>query len=560
MPVTEVIVKHFKRFEDQRFVLDEAVVLAGPNNMGKTTLLQAILTWKFGLERWIAQRGEASPSVRSGVSITRQELTAMPLREMNLMWHDRRVAAGGKGTAARMVEISVRGIERAKSWEYALEFQYANSELLYVRPAGALDRTTELPAPPAAAREMRVVHVPAMAGLARDEPVHDRRYQEHLIGQGRAGECLRNLLLEVADEPAWEELVGHMHELFRVELQRPAPGDPFIVCEYREAGRGRPMDLANAGSGLLQVLLVLAFFYARPATVLLMDEPDAHLHVILEKEVYELLRRIAAERGSQLIIASHSEILLDATDPERVLAFIGDEPRRLTTPVERDRLREALKRLTTTDLLLARDVGGVLYLEWESDERILSVLAETLDHPAQGFLKRPYVHRLGGRMLREAKEHFFALQAVSPAAGGLCILDGDNREEPDEETTRSGLKVLRWRRYEIESYLLIPEAIGRYCTRGEPAEDLFSQAAHESVDTALADYLAERILRDPLGDHELLRSAKASDDLLMPLLRDAGRPTPKRDLYLLARELTPAEIHPEIAEKLDAIAELAADD
>jgi hypothetical protein len=33
------------------------------------------------------------------------------------------------------------------------------------------------------------------------------------------------------------------------------------------------------------------------------------------------------------------------------------------------------------------------------------------------------------------------------------------------------------------------------------------------------------------------------------------RPTPKKDLYLLAARMTPAEIHPEVREKLDRLAE-----
>ena len=88
----------FKRFRDQSFELHDSIVLAGPNNAGKSTLLQAIATWKFGLDHWLAQREGGSKGVkRTGVALTRRDFTAVPIREMNLLWKDR-VVSGGEGT------------------------------------------------------------------------------------------------------------------------------------------------------------------------------------------------------------------------------------------------------------------------------------------------------------------------------------------------------------------------------------------------------------------------------------------------------------------------------
>ena len=168
------------------------------------------------------------------------------------------------------------------------------------------------------------------------------------------------------------------------------------------------------------MLLLLAFLYARPATVILLDEPDAHQHVILQKQVYDLVRKVAGERNGQLILATHSEVLLDATEPARVLGFFSDIPRALASEAERDRLREALKCVTTTDLLLGQEVGSVLYVESETDERILATWARILDHPAQHFFARPFVYWLGGRSLREAKAHLFALRAAFPHIRAVC--------------------------------------------------------------------------------------------------------------------------------------------
>lgn len=553
--ITSVTVRHFKRFEDEEFGLEDSIVLAGPNNEGKTTLLQAIALWKFGLDRWMEQRGESTAKKRIGVPITRQQLTTMPLREMNLMWTDRTVAAGTRGTAGRKIEFIVQGRTGGDDWRYGLEFQYQSAEMVYVRPT---EDSADAP-PPQAAQDLSVVHIPALSGIEREETRHDRGYQDMLLGQGRSGEILRNLLVEVSgNEGHWDALVRHMRELFGIELQPPAysPGQPFIVCEYLPAHGDRPLDLASAGSGLLQVLLILGFYYARPATVLLMDEPDAHLHVILQKEVYGLIRRVAAQRGSQLVVATHSEVVLDATDAERVLAFIGEHPRRLASKGDRDRLREALKRLTTTDLLLANDVGAVLYLEGDSDESILGAWARVLEHSAQRFLQRPYVDALQGRRPRDAAAHFFALQAAVPHIQGLCVLDRDSREMDENHTTAPGLRILHWNRYEIENYLLVPSAIRRYCAeRADQPGGLFAHALADEVEKALADEFPPAALRDPLRDHEFLRTMKASE-FLVSLLEQCGVPTSKSDLYLIAATMQPHEVHPDVIAKLDEIAQL----
>ena len=556
--IRRLTLRNFKRFREQSFELADSVVLAGPNNAGKSTLLQAIATWKLGLDRWVAQREGGRAVKRSGVAITRGDFTAAPLREMNLLWEDRKVTGpAGMSDTRRLIEISVEGEVDGASWTCGIEFQYANREVVYARPHGAknLDREAIRSFPPSPAQALGIVHVPPLSGIERDEPRRDRGMQDLLVGQGRPGEILRNLLFEIAerkDTDSWQALARHVQELFRIQLIEPAysPAQPYIVCEYRESGHGRPLDLANAGSGTLQVLLMLAFLYARPATVVLLDEPDAHQHVILQRQVYDLIRGVARKRGGQVILATHSEVVLNATQPDRVLGFFGEVPRALAGVDERDRLREALKRVTTTDLLLGKDIGAVLYVEGETDEKILREWARMLDHRAREFFERPFVHWLGGRSLREAKAHFFAMRAAFPDLGAVCLLDGDNRDEPDEETTRAGLVVLRWRRYEIENYLLQPGAIARFASMGFP---LIGPRVEAEVDEGFWRQVPRGT--DLFGDHVSLVRVKASDEFLVPLLERLERPMPKKDLYLLAAAMNRDELHREVTEKLDRIAD-----
>lgn len=347
--IRKVTLKNFKRFTEEIFELEDLVVLAGPNNAGKSTLLQGIATWKFGLERWMSQQKAAAKSARvkrTGAAVTRGDFVSVPLREMNLLWRGRRVADGpGK---PRRIEIVVEGFADEEDWTCGLEFEYANREMVYVRPQDAknLDEDVLRDFPPEPVRSLGIVHVPPLMGIKPEEPRHNRGMQDLLVGQGRPGEILRNLLFEVAErgEGEWNDFAAHIKDLCGIEMLKPiySPAQPYIRSEYQESGLPRPLDLSNAGSGTLQVLLLFAFLYARPAAVILLDEPDAHQHIIWQRQVYDLIRRVARQRGGQVIVATHSEVLLETTEPERVLAFVGDAPRALTSKFERDQLREAL--------------------------------------------------------------------------------------------------------------------------------------------------------------------------------------------------------------------------
>ena len=561
--IRRVSVRYLKMFEDETFDLSEHIVLAGPNNSGKTTLLQAISLWNLALQKWLAERGPESGSKarkRTGVAVPRKELTAIPLRELRLLWTNtstalrkHELARGQKLGHPRVLAISLSGGTTSNPWTLTFEFHYQSSELLYVKPA-----PEDIESLPAVKDNLTIVHVPPFSGIGTEETRYDRPYQDGLIGQGKPGDLVRNLLLEVYQRDTgdgWGALCEDIEDVFGYRLLPPQyEGRRFVLCEYLPGipkGKGTDglprLDIASAGSGFHQVLLLIAFFYARPATVLLLDEPDAHLHVILQKEIHDRLRRIAARRQCQLIIATHSKVLVDATSPDQILSFYR-RPHRLLVDTERDQVREALKRMTAMDILLAEQSPGVLYVESESDFNLLRAWARVLKHPLKEWLTNsPFWRSNQGFHPREARAHFFALRAVKPQQKGYLLLDGDNRDLPDREVTAEGLTVGRWTRYESESYLVHPAVLRRY------AEHVAGPLFAEPGDQYLRDELPGAVLREPLGDHDYLNRTPASKTLLPGFFKAIQTHLPKRDYYFIAEQMKPQEIAHEVKQKLDDI-------
>jgi predicted ATPase len=520
--IRRVAIRRFKRLEEIAFELPGHVVLAGPNNTGKSTVLQAIAAWDLALERWkrlhdFQRRGGAYPKA----PIARQAFSAVPLRAFDLLWRERSYRGN--------IEIEV---ESSEGWTITMELIPDSTEQIYVRPKSDIE--------PGELRSARLatVFVPAMSGLSTEEPVYQRPKIDQLLGQARPGEVLRNLLVEVnQSEEAWTALQESIRRLFGYELLAPNAEGADILAEYRTGPQAAKLDIASAGSGFQQVLLLLTFLNTRPASVLLLDGPDAHLHVILQDAVYGELRSVAARQNSQLVIATHSEVIVNAVEPSELWVLL-QAPRRLADVTERARLVDALRMLSNTEIMLAAEAPGILYVDGHTDLDLLREWARILQHPAYDLLTRLLFWRPNVAETRpggvgvSAKDHYEALKLVREDLPGLQLLDGDARPEiPDTPITGQGLQRLRWRRYEIESYLIHPASLERF--------------VEEKVGPGDHSLSARQDLRAYL--EKTFRSSSF-------LLSAAGLPGfPYTRYHEMAAVMRPEEIHPEVIEKLDAL-------
>src|SRR5204862_6070707 len=157
----------------------------------------------------------------------------------------------------------------------------------------------------------------------------------------------------------WASLQDSIRRLFGFELDPPDATGANILAEYRERADGPRLDVASAGSGFQQVLMLLTFLHTRPGAVLLLDEPDAHLHMILQDAIYGELRSVAMRQHSQLVIATHSEVIINTVEPRELCAML-DQPRMLADSQEKVRLIQSLGVLTNTDILESLEGSRIL--------------------------------------------------------------------------------------------------------------------------------------------------------------------------------------------------------
>lgn len=563
--ITRFRISNFKRLTEAVLELGSAAVFIGPNNSGKTTALQAMALWDIGWKRWAEKREKGSPGKRPGVTINRRDLSAIPIPSSRLLWNDLHtqdtmVQEGKQRTEKVYITLTAEGIDDDKPWMCSLEFYYANEESFYCRLKDSDDGLI-----PEAVRRHNVVFLPPMSGLAEREHRKEAGEISVLIGEGQTAQVLRNLcwqLFSREDKRAWSTLIGHIENLFHITLQ-----DPTYIKEraelsltYKEKS-GVELDLSSSGRGCQQVLLLLSYMLANPGAVLLLDEPDAHLEILRQRDVYNLLTEIAAANGSQIVAASHSEVVLqEAAERDVVMAFVG-KPHRIDTR-SRSQVKKALESIRMADYYLAEQKGWMLYLEGSTDLAILRRLAERLDHPAKAVLHDlvPVVY-LGSNKPQEARDHFQGLREAKADLAGFALFDRLDKELH----TGSQLTECMWTRREIENYLVTPASLRAFVQQGLREDDLIEQAERKNRLEILEASLAEIIHAlsitnkpDPWG-----ADIKVTDDFLDPLFKlfyeRLGIPqqTFKRDYHGLADVIPVEEIAPEVASMLDDILEVA---
>ena len=568
--LTRLRVRNFKRFGELVVELGNPVVFIGPNNSGKTSAMQALALWDVGLKRWNERRaGRKTPEKRPGVTVNRRDLVSIPVPAANLLWRNLRVRDvrtmdGRQRISNIRIDIVVDGVTNDRAWTCGLEFDYANEESFYCRPLRVGGESPERMAVPDEAAKVRIAFLPPMSGLAATEARLDAGSVNVRIGEGRTAEVLRNLCYTVHQEreDQWAQLVAWTRRLFGAELQPPryVPERGEITMSYREGGTA--LDLSSAGRGLQQTLLLLAYLYANPGSLLLLDEPDAHLEILRQRQSYHLLSEVARDTGCQVIAASHSEVILnEAAGRDTVVAFVG-APHRIDR--RGSQTLQALTEIGFEQYLQARETGWVLYLRSSTDLAVLQAFARRLGHDvASEALSRPFVRYVANNP-SEVTRHYEGLREAVPALRGIALFD----RMPDGPPDLVPVERLVWERREIGNYLCTRRTLEAYAAESSDVDrlgSLFAPPEVERRNAAMQDAIAEVEAELAANGTAPPWSAdlKAGEQVLEPILaaffRKLDLPVANRSMHELAEHVPEDEIAPDITRKLDAIAQVAAD-
>lgn len=565
--ITKVLIENFKKLEKVEFGLAQSVVLIGPNNAGKSTIFQALCLWEIGVTNFIQAYKKNDLNRQGAVTINRKDLLNSPIADARFLWRNKRVTDKRNGGGVEHIRLSVElvGENDGIHWSCKAEFTFANAESISCKVVSGLKEYSQL------VDQGKGVHfgfLQPMSGLATEEDLLTPGAVDRRLGEGRTAEVLRNICYSILHPESraqaaevsannWKKLREAIKKMFGASLNEPeyirATG--LLQLEYTETDIR--YDISAGGRGFQQTLLLLAYMYAHPGTTLLLDEPDAHLEVIRQREAFQLINSVANDTQSQLIIASHSEVVLDeAADASNIIAVIDSQAIELNPIQNRKQLsylKKALTEIGWERYYLARLKGHVLYLEGATDLEMLKKFAEKTNANALHFLENANVQYTAHNVPGTAVHSFLALKEFIPDLKGFALFDN-----VDKQLTPGPLEIQWWRKKELENYFARPNVLIRHAGLLHGKHPSFtSRHLKQVMEEVITENTTPAALRDL--SHNFWNTIKLSDnwlDVVFPAFyKRLGLPQHfyKRDYYQLISLLKSEEIDPEINEKLDAI-------
>ena len=269
---------------------------------------------------------------------------------------------------------------------------------------------------------------------------------------------------------AIERFVTEVFPEFKYVNPTSGPNNQVSI-ELTEATTGRKIPLFNCGTGVEQILTLATFVLATPTPgILLLDEPHSYLHPVAERALVQFLR---SHSGHKYLISTHSAILINSIEPDRVI-YVSPPGQSYNPAPDVQDVSKMLFDLgyRNSDFLF---YDRLVLVEGASDQEIVPILLE-----ADGELTKSELNRAGfpvldgvGKGSTAIQTSIFRHEKLLGAVGRgnqprIYLLDGDRKgdEKGILKGTRSPItgevvEVEFLPRLEIENYLLVPEAIAQ---------------------------------------------------------------------------------------------------
>ncbi|MBI4646880.1 MAG: AAA family ATPase [Bacteroidia bacterium] len=565
--------------------------MIGGNNSGKTTLLQSMALFDFVIHNCLNRKqhnGNLIYEVKNR-SIQPEEFVVLPVANTTDLWADRITQRNGKHI---LISITIT-FDNGRKAKATIDLNF-NRFTISLETSNEQHWLEDL-------SKFKISYLPVFSTFLTQEERRTPAIIEDALARGRVNSVIRNLLFDLRKEE------GKIQKLENI-LQNAIPTfnkltisfdeivDRYIDVSYFEEGKKKDFNLFMAGSGFQQFVYLFGFINLRNPNVILLDEPDVHLHGALQASLLRELKKLVDE-GKQVIFATHSRDIITRVEPNQTIFLSDENAYRLKVNYE---IYDALESLGSIDtiqiaqiqvfrrLLIVEDIDDWKFIQifgkkvlgegtWQKVEKHLAIC------PAKG---NPYKQDMS--RLKSQLTSMLSLSGHGSSLKLFVVCDLDYYPYRDEligEKNRQDSDVCYhiWERSEIENYLLVNDAILRLVGSKPKSQNLYTTPLEKEIEKLIdssKDRIEEKLIEglnyynrnkekrwDPVT---LLRKAKEiinadwdKNKLSMTDAKEIVLPGIKRWLQAnafdqfsdlsLAENLSEAEIADEIKETVKAI-------
>ena len=481
---------NFRRFDEHELPLSKRTIIVGPNNAGKSTIVEALRLVSFVANRYRSLTFErvppwlSDPAGNRGVSPSTRDLNT-DLRTAFHAYREPPAMIEARFESGLLISVYIGPDEKV----FAV-IHDADGRLVTSR---AQAYQTGL---------HRIAIQPQIGPLAADERVFDPETVRRALDSPLASAHFRNQLWLLQDsfrdeffaaaESSWPGL--QLREL--TKGQSPEQRLSLLVRDGPFVG-----EVAAMGHGLQMWLQVIWFLIRNgEAPTVILDEPDVYMHADLQRKLMRMLQ----SAHQQVMVATHSVEIMAEVEPSDILVVDSRQPKsRVASGLSGvQKVIDSIGGVHNIQFSRLANSRRCIFVEGE-DMAILKRWHDTLYPTADALDLLPRLS-VGGwdgwqKVVGTAQ---FLKNSAGDVVRSYCLFDSDFHF-PDEvvaryeEAERLGVQLWVWDRKEIENYLLSATAIHRVLESGvrrgqrapEPAE----------IDSAI-ETIAQSLLEEVTDD------------------------------------------------------------
>ena len=315
--ITKVEIKNFKKIKETSIDLGPITYLVGGNNSGKSSVLQAIHT----------AVSCAQSSVETGQKVIAEaRLRYSPVADFSLLGHKSPYTNRSKGQKGT-VKFYGDSTDGTQGVDYSIEMYKArNHNNVGVNRDGY---TTGFGNIISDSEKLFSVYVPGLAGVSHREEMSGYAAVFRKAASGDANLVFRNIIRLLNNKGLLcqlEELIQSILQIpvkFKVKFEEES--DIYVnVLLTSGSDENNELPVELWGTGLLQITQIFAYVLLFKPAILLVDEPDSHLHPSRQKSLGRALEKVSSEFNCNVIISTHSRHLLTGASSNVKIVWMQD--------------------------------------------------------------------------------------------------------------------------------------------------------------------------------------------------------------------------------------------
>lgn len=455
-------------------------MLVGGNNAGKSSVLQAI---QFGVSvaQTSAMQGGTWSDDRLATSIGQSDLVYSPIKDV--------LSLGPNGKLREPENEAISITYRREESETKVSVRKGRNKNVRFELVGqVLGQQLQSITSPFSAL------VTGLAGIPSEEEYETNIVVRKAAAKGDSNAVFRNILLQLkADEQKWHRFQSQIQRIFpeySLDVAFNPDADETIRCSVERDGIVYPID--SCGTGVLQAIQIFSYINLFEPKILLLDEPDSHLHPNNQKQLAQELIT-AANSGLNVVVSTHSRHLVEALWENARLVWLKEG---VVQPNVEDYEVKALMEIGALNVGERLGNPRYIFLTEDKDQNLFSVLLEANGYDAD---ECDIVSYSGCTQIGTAIALISHLRKTHENARYVIHRDRDFLadnvlEDYKQKFARINVQVFIPDRNDIEAYFATPEHVAATCDIEAARAQQIVQAAYEARRNELiAKYINTRV-------------------------------------------------------------------